>query len=216
MKYQAVLFDLDGTLLNTLDDLRAAVNAALAAYGYPSRALEEVRRFVGNGVGKLVERALPGGLANPDFPNVFSAFLSYYKSHATDLTLPYPGILPLLNRLKADGIALGMISNKTDDAVQLLADRFFPGLFSVVCGEYPGLARKPAPDMVLYAMRTLQCPPERCAYVGDSETDLLTAKNAKIPCYSVTWGFRSRAELLAASAVCLIDTPEALLHHLEQ
>lgn len=188
-----ILFDLDGTLLDTLEDLRDATNVALARFGYPERSLEEIRRFVGNGAGRLIAQAVPEG-ADP--APVLAAFQAYYPNHCQCKTGPYPGILPALERL-GRRCPIAIVSNKPDAAVKPLCDHYFPGIFSL--GETAGCPRKPAPDMVRKAMAAIGA--ERCIYVGDSEVDVLTAKNAGVPCLSVLWGFRDR-EQIGGSRYC--------------
>lgn len=209
---KAVIFDLDGTLLNTLQDLCNSTNAALAQYGYPLRTLDEVRRFVGNGVKLLILRALgiekPGDC--PDFDDVFAAFRAHYAVHSNDCTCAYPGIEELLKKLKEAGAPLAIVSNKLDPAVKQLNEIYFKDYISVAIGENEaaGVKKKPAPDTVYAALRELGVSPEHAVYVGDSEVDIQTAKNAGIPCLSVTWGFRDRAWLTNHGAEALYDTPE--------
>ncbi len=208
-KYQTVIFDLDGTLLDTLADLTDATNAALRAYAYPERTAAEVRRFVGNGVRQLMVRALPQGEDTPRFAEILATFKVTYAAHCRDKTAPYPGLLPLLGRLRASGVQVAVVSNKFDAAVRDLCDAYFSGLIDVAVGESPGVARKPAPDTVLRAMARLQAAPESTVYVGDSEVDVETARRAGIPCVSVLWGFRERETLAAAGATCYAqDTAE--------
>lgn len=197
-----VLFDLDGTLLDTLGDLHAAVNHVLAEFGYPLRTMEEVCRFVGNGAGRLIHLAVPQGAEEAP---ILSAFQSYYAAHCDILTKPYDGIVEALSVL-GEHYPLAVVSNKPDRAVKELAKVYFPGLYA--CGESPDCPRKPAPDMVLGAMKALGV--ERCVYVGDSDVDILTAKNAGAPCLSVTWGFRCEEELLTAGAQFFCREPRDL------
>ena len=211
---KAVLFDLDGTLLDTLGDLAAAVNRTLAKYALPPRTLDEVRAFVGNGVEKLMERAVPDGRSDPRFEQLLADFKADYALHAADSTAPYPGVVALLQALKARGCKVGVVSNKFDAATKALCARYFGPLVDVAVGENErgGVRKKPAPDTVLAAMQQLGA--SEGVYVGDSEVDIETARNAKLPCLSVTWGFRSREQLLQSSASVLIDTPEDVLAHL--
>lgn len=191
MNKRAVIFDLDGTLLDTLEDLKAALDHTLAAFGYPLRTLEEVRRFVGNGIPNLIERA-----TSPDAPiqEMLDVFLPYYQLHNMDKTRPYEGVSEMLDRLKARGRAMAIVTNKVHAASRALCGRFFPQV-DVVVGSQPGLANKPAPDMVRSAMEQLGVGPEEITYVGDSEVDLATARNAGLDCVCVTWGFRDKEEL---------------------
>lgn len=206
-----VIFDLDGTLLNTLEDLRDSTNAALRAFGFPERTTDEVRRFVGNGVRLLMIRATPGGEETPQFEEILAYFRRHYAEHCFDQTRPYDGILPMLNRLQEAGIGLAVVSNKFDAAVRELCRRYFPDQIAIAIGEREGIRKKPAPDSVLQAMRELHADPSESLYVGDSEVDIETARNAGIPCVSVTWGFRDRDFLLAHGASTLIDDPSELL-----
>lgn len=184
-----ILFDLDGTLLNTLDDLKSAVNHTMKAFGYPERTREEVRRFVGNGAARLLQLAVPAG---EDWQLPLAEFQRYYREHCQEATAPYPGIPAALEALSAYPIAI--VSNKPDAATKRLCEMYFPGIYAQ--GEQPGCPRKPAPDMVRAAMARIGV--DRCVYVGDSEVDVLTAANAGVPCLSVLWGFRDKAEIQAA------------------
>ena len=181
-----ILFDLDGTLLDTLEDLRDAVNYALRCYGYPERTLEEIRCFVGNGARRLIALAVPEG---GDADGVFNTYKAFYDANCRVKTRPYPGIPEALEGLK--DYPLAIVSNKPDSAVKALCADYFPGIYAL--GEAAGCPRKPAPDMVYQAMAAIGV--ERCVYVGDSEVDILTANNAGVPCLSVLWGFRHREEL---------------------
>ena len=214
--FQTVIFDLDGTLLNTLDDLASSTNHALAAYGLPPRTCDEVRAFVGNGIANLIRQAVPEGSDERLVRDVHDAFDEHYAAHNLDATAPYPGVCELVSRLRERGLACCVVSNKGDYAVQPLVRHFFPNLFDVVCGEREreGIRRKPWPDTVLECMRVCGCAPEHCVYVGDSEVDVLTARNAGIGCISVTWGFRSPEQLVEAGAGVLVDTVEQLEHAL--
>ena len=209
---KAVIFDLDGTLLDTLQDLCNSTNAALVQFGYPTRTLDEVRSFVGNGVKLLILRAL--GIEKPedcpDFDDVFAAFRAHYAIHSNDCTCAYPGIPELLSKLKEAGAPMAIVSNKLDAAVKQLNDIYFKEYISVAIGENEaaGVKKKPAPDTVYAALRELGVSPKDAVYVGDSEVDIATAKNAGIPCISVTWGFRDSAWLTDHGADRLFDTPE--------
>lgn len=210
-KYTTVVFDLDGTLLNTLEDLADAVNHTLAAHDYPLRTLEEVRQFVGNGVARLMELALPQGRQNPHFDAYLQEFKEYYAVHMLDKTAPYDGILPMLATLKRQGIKLAIVSNKFDPAVKGLNQRFFGAWISTAIGESANIAKKPAPDTVFQALRELGSVQSESLYVGDSDVDIATARNAGMDCISVSWGFRSRAFLLEHGAACIASTPEEFL-----
>jgi phosphoglycolate phosphatase len=214
MTYKTLLFDLDGTLLNTLTDLSNALNHALSRNGYPTHTETACARMVGNGVAVLIARALPGGEENPDFPKVFADFRAYYEAHKTDETAPYDGILPMLSALSAAGCAIGIVSNKLDAAVKALAADFFSDTVRVAIGERASVAKKPAPDAVFAAFLELGADAEDAAFVGDSEVDIETARNAGIPCLSVSWGFRTREQLMAAGATQVFETPAALAEYL--
>lgn len=210
MKPKAVIFDLDGTLLNTLDDLAAALNYALGTRGFPARSLEEVRQFVGNGNWKLVQRGVPQGTDEAAAQGVYDAFLPYYQAHSMDATRPYPGIQELLDGLKAAGVAMGIVTNKVHSAAVPLCREFFPQV-EVVVGSQEGLANKPAPDMVHAAMKTLGVSAGEAVYVGDTGVDIATARNAGLACVCVAWGFRSRAEQEAQGGERFAATPQELL-----
>lgn len=208
---KAVLFDMDGTLLDTLEDLYLSTNAALTAYGYPKRTIEEVRQFVGNGARNLMRRALPGGEEDVHYEDCLRVFKEHYGVHLNDHTGPYPGILEMLQILKKKGYAMGVVSNKPDFAVKDLAKRYFKDMISVAIGESEEVRRKPAPDTVEQAAKALGVPLQDCIYVGDSEVDIETAGNCKIPCVSVSWGFRERALLEKLGSECIADNTEELL-----
>lgn len=197
-----VIFDMDGTLLDTLEDLTDAVNAALEQNGYPKRTLEEMRYFVGNGAGNMIRRAAPEGV---DTKPVMDAFLKWYGVHCRDKTQPYEGIGSTLEELKKE-YPLAVVSNKPDYAVKLISEAMFPGVYGV--GEQQGIPRKPAPDMLFSAMKQIGV--EKCIYVGDSDVDLATARNAGVPCISVLWGFRTKEELLKAGADIFCAHPSEL------
>lgn len=210
--YQTAVFDLDGTLLNTLEDLHLSTNVALAEHGLPARSLEEVRRFVGNGIRKLVERAVPAGTGAAEQEAVYEDFCAHYAAHCEDHTGPYPGILELLARLRAAGVRLAVVSNKGDFAVQELVTRQFPGAFDAILGENEaaGIRKKPAPDMVEAALARMGADRDGMVYIGDSEVDVQTAASVGCPCISCTWGFRSVDDLLAAGATTFVNTPAEL------
>lgn len=208
-----IIFDLDGTLLNTLDDLAASTNHALRACGYPARTTEEVRRFVGNGVGKLIERAVPAGTATEDMARCLTLFRRHYADHCLDCTVPYPGIQAMLSELHRRDIAMAIVSNKLQPAVAELNQRFFAPTISIAVGETEQLRRKPAPDMMQQAMRLMGVTAADTIYIGDSDVDILTAQAAHLPCISVTWGFRDRDFLLQHGATTLISTPQQLIDY---
>lgn len=204
-----ILWDLDGTLLDTLDDLMAAVNAALTRFGCPRRSREEIRSFVGNGAYRLIASSLPGTPADPDTEAVLAAFREHYKNHDRDNTKPYPGISEMLAKLD---MPMGIVSNKPDAAVKRLCADFFPGIYAR--GEVEGVARKPAPDGLFAAMQDLNL--DRCIYIGDSEVDIATAKNAGLPCLSVTWGFRTRTQLENAGGKHFCEDVSALPNKIKE
>ncbi|MBU5627840.1 HAD-IIIA family hydrolase [Oscillibacter sp. MSJ-2] len=211
--YDTVLFDLDGTLLNTLDDLRDSVNFILERYGCPTWEGAEIRPFLGNGIRRLMELAVPGGAEHPRFKEMFEEFRVYYTAHCEQKTRPYPGVEELLRELKERGLRMAVVSNKNHEAVEELGRRFFPCL-SVCVGQQEGLRRKPAPDMAESAMKALGAARDRTVYVGDSEVDFQTAQNAELPCILVSWGFRDRREIEALHPAALVDDPQMLLKEL--
>lgn len=213
MGYDTIIFDMDGTLLDTLGDLMDAVNYALELHGCPSRTLDEIRRFVGNGVKLLVERSVPAGTDEAETMACLADFKDYYAQHMADKTAPYPGVLDLLAALRAQGRKLAVVSNKFDSAVKELCPRYFPGLLHAAAGENEaeGVPKKPHPAMVHRVLRELNADPAKAVYVGDSEVDLETARNAGLPCISVTWGFRDRDFLTAHGAATFAATPSQLL-----
>lgn len=210
MNMRAVIWDLDGTLLNTLTDLAASVNAALAQNGMPLRSIEEVRAFVGNGIRKLMVRAVPGGEANPAFEKALEDFTRHYGAHSQDATRPYDGILETLDALSGEGVRHGIVSNKIDFAVKQLSTTYFGTRMCAAIGDDPSRERKPAPDSVLAAMREMGVTAQETVYVGDSDVDVHTARNAGLPCVAVLWGFRDEACLRAAGARYLAHTPQEL------
>lgn len=208
---QAVIFDLDGTLLNTLGDLRGAVNASLALRSLPPRTIEEVRAFVGNGVRNLMKRALPQSYTEEQIDAALADFRMWYAQHLCDETRPYEGILRLLDQLKCRGIHMAVLSNKLDSATKQLIDHYFPGQFDIVFGERVGIPRKPDPTSCLEVVDRFALPKDQIVYVGDSGVDMQTAKNAGLFAVGVTWGFRSREILTDNGADALIDYPAQLL-----
>ena len=203
---KGVLFDLDGTLLDTLEDLYQSVNAALTACGFPERTRMEVRSFVGNGVRNLMVRSVPDGEENPKFEECFQKFREHYAAHLNDHTAPYAGIMELLAELKEKGIPTAVVSNKSDAAVKELCRETFGDLVPLAIGESERVKKKPAPDTVIEAAAEIGVPLKDCVYVGDSEVDLATAENAGIPCVSVSWGFRDKELLESLGAKTLLDT----------
>ncbi len=215
MKAKLVIFDMDGTILYTLTDLANSLNLALTQHGYPTRTLQEVRSFVGNGVKKLVERGLPTGTTQAQFDLVFDTFFSHYKEHSSDNTMPYDGIVDLLKALKSQGILTAVVSNKEHNAVLKLCDRFFSNLFDCAIGEMPSVKNKPAPDSVYLALDKLGIDQANTLYVGDSDVDMMTAKNANVKAIAVTWGYKDKDELIASGATLFVDRAEEILDLLE-
>lgn len=210
-----VIFDLDGTLLNTLEDLCSSTNFALRSENLPGRSLDEVRRFVGNGIRKLIERAVPEGTDAELTDRVFSAFKTHYTANCEVKTAPYEGIRELLQSLKSRGVLLGVVSNKADEPVKKLIAHYFPDVFDSVVGEREGVRKKPAPDSVLETVRALGCCISDTVYVGDSDVDRHTAQNAGCDCVLVSWGFRERA-LLESFGVPVADSAPELLELLDR
>ena len=213
---KAVIFDLDGTLLNTLDDLADSTNYALSKFGYPTRTIEEVRQFVGNGVAKLIERAIPEGKNNSNFEECLAIFKENYAQNMYNKTAPYNGIIEMLSNLKSKGIKIAVVSNKFDLAVKELCKKYFEGFIDFAAGENEaqGIKKKPAPDTVISVLNEFNFAPEDAVYVGDSDVDIMTAKNSKMPCISVTWGFRDEKFLLENGATILINAPSEIYNHL--
>ena len=207
MKYELAVFDMDGTILNTLEDLADSLNHALGMSGYPKRTIDEVRRFVGNGIRKLIERGVPEGSSVADIDRVFADFNAYYKIHCADKTKPYDGITELLCDLRASGVKTAVVSNKADYAVQELCVQYFDGLFDVAVGERSGVRKKPAPDSVDAVLEKLNIPRERAVYIGDSDVDIATAKNARMDSFIVDWGFRDTAFLKENGAEIIVSSP---------
>lgn len=211
--YEFIVFDLDGTLLDTLDDLHVSVNVALEKYDLPKRSKEEVRSFVGNGIAMLIKRSI--GEETPYFERVLEAFKAHYATHCADKTKAYSGILELLKSLKAQGVKTAVVSNKADFAVKKLAREYFGGLLLEAVGEDEehGIRKKPAPDSLFAVMEKMGATKEKTVYVGDSEVDIQTAANAGVDCISVTWGFKDKAFLLQNGGRIFIDTPDEILKY---
>ncbi len=211
MKYTLAIFDLDGTILDTLEDLTDGVNYALTECGYPVRTIGEVRSFVGNGIRKLIARSLPVGTAETEIDRVHGIFAPYYKAHCADKTAPYDGMHALLQKLRDAGVLTAVLSNKADFAVQPLIAQYFDGLFDLALGERQGVPRKPAPDGVHEILERLGVQKTDAVYIGDSNVDIETAQNAGLACICVDWGFRDRAQLIEAGAQVIVSSPEELL-----
>ena len=209
--FETYIFDLDGTLLSTLDDLAASTNYALRWAGMPERTVEEVRMFVGNGVKLLMERAIPNGINNPKFEETYAKFREHYMEHNLDTTCPYEGIPELLRELKRRGKKLAIVSNKFYAATQELAKHFFPDTIEVAIGERDSIRKKPAPDTVLEAHKQLGASKDNAVYIGDSDVDIMTAKNCDLPCISVLWGFRDKDYLVKHGGTIFVDKPSEIL-----
>ena len=210
MPYKIAIFDLDGTLLDTLEDLYLTVNAALARHSLPSRTRDEVRMFVGDGVEMLIRRAVPTGTGEELTLRVLADFKGIYAEICEDHTAPYAGISEALAALRSRGVRVAVVSNKFDEATRRLCARYFGDLIEVAVGERAGVRKKPAPDTVFEALRALDAPIDSAVYIGDSDVDVATAAAAGMPCLSVTWGLRDEAFLIAHGARTLIHTPAEL------
>lgn len=207
---KVVIFDLDGTLLNTLEDLADSVNVTLEYFNFPKRTLDEIRGFVGNGMRQLINRAVPPCTSEVMTEKAFEYFCEYYFMHCNEKTTPYDGIMQMLDELVRQNYKLAVVSNKRDEAVRALCGQYFD-MIETVAGDKPGINRKPAPDGIENILRQLNCKKNEAVYVGDSDIDILTAKNAGIGCISVTWGFRTERELLDNGATDIISNPHELL-----
>lgn len=201
-----LIFDLDGTLLDTLPSLLVSINYAMATHGYPTCTRQQVRAALGNGIEQLVRLCEPEGLTPEQHAALFKTFRAHYADHCEEGTAPYAGVLDLLAALHAEGYAMAIVTNKVDAAAQQLHAQYFASSVAFTIGEREGMPRKPAPDGVLHAMQLLHAQPTHTIYIGDSEVDLATAHNAGLPCISLTWGFRDEAELLAHGATTIAHT----------
>ncbi len=210
-EYDTYIFDLDGTLLSTLEDLAASTNYALRKNGMPEHSIDEIRMFVGNGVKKLMQRAIPNGENNPKFEQTYALFRQHYLEHNLDTTHPYEGIPELLAELKRRGKHLAIVSNKFYTATQELARHFFPDTIEVAIGERETIKKKPAPDTVIEALKQLGVTAERAVYIGDSDVDIMTAKNCNLPCISVLWGFRDKNFLIEHGGTTFVHHPKEIL-----
>ncbi len=210
MRYETVIFDMDGTILNTLDDLVDSVNAVLKQCGYPQKSYDQIRSFLGGGGRNLMRLALPEGTSDETIDEVFAVYRPYYLEHCAIKTAPYPGIRALLSDLKAAGARLAVVSSKPDAPAQKLCRFYFGDLFDLCLGDRPGLPRKPDPAAIHLALRKLDAKKEAAVFVGDSEYDVLAARNAQLTGIAVSWGFRSREQLAATKPDLLVDTAEEL------
>ncbi len=209
-KIKLAVFDMDGTILDTLEDLQDSLNVTLEKMGYPKRTYEEVRSFVGNGIRKLIERAVPVGTQKEKIDQTFSLFMEYYALHCADKTKPYEGITTLLQHLKEKGLLTAVVSNKAHQAVVDLCEEYFDGLFDVAVGEQEGMAKKPAPDSVEYVLKQLGINKEDAVYIGDSEVDIATAKNSDLRAITVDWGFRDAEFLKQQGAEVIVSSTNEL------
>lgn len=210
MKYKGIVFDMDGTVLDTLPDLNAAVNHTMRHFGFPERSVAHSAAALGNGALALIRCSVPEGTDDETIAKVLDYYKPWYDAHSLEKTAPYEGITDMLKLLGGRGRRLCIVTNKQDNTARELADRFFSGLLDATVGEKPGIPRKPAPDMPREAAKLMGCKPEECLYVGDTEVDVLTARNSGMECAAVTWGFRSREQVLATGAVNVFDTVEQL------
>ncbi len=216
MNYKAVIFDLDGTILDTLEDLTASMNYALVSCGYPERSMWEIRSFVGNGIHMLIERAVPKGEPTVKIEKVFAVFNDHYTVHCADNTKPYEGVVEVILSLRKQGIKTAVVSNKADYAVQVLCKQYFNGLFDIAVGEKQGVGKKPCPDSVNEVMHELKLDRAKAIYIGDSEVDIQTAKNAGIECICVDWGFRDKDYLISQGAAVTVTNSTELLKAIQR
>ena len=211
-----IIFDLDGTLLNTLEDLHACFNKAITEYGYPKRTLEEIKSFVGNGIKKAIERALPSNIEECELNKIVNYFRSYYEEHMLELTKPYDGIIELLEELKANNYKLAVVSNKYDAAVKKLCQNYFGKYIDIAIGESTGVRKKPEIDGVMKAIKELNSSINNSIYIGDSDVDIKTAKNVGIPCISVLWGFRDKDFLIQNGGKLFAEKPKDIIKIIEK
>lgn len=213
MKYSAYIFDLDGTLLDTLLDLANAVNYALREKGYPERTTDEVRSFIGNGIRVLIKRAVPKDTSESDYEETLAIFTKYYLAHIADNTKAYDGIIEVIEKIKSDGCKVAVVSNKAHEAAQKVVKSFFGDRFDIIVGKMDMFPTKPAPDSVIYVMKSLGIEKGKCVYIGDSDVDVETAHNAGLPCIGVTWGNRDRCVLEEKGAEYIADIPNDILKY---
>ena len=214
MKYEAVIFDLDGTLVDTLDDLTDSVNFALSSFGFPMRNREEVRSFVGNGVRKLVYLSVPEGTDEETSEKCLGVFKEHYRNNSRNKTKPYDGIIELLEKLCESDVKTAVVTNKMQSAAKDIVEFFFGNKISLAVGQVDGVAQKPNPDGVLLVLEKLGIKKEKAVYVGDSEVDCITARNAGVDCIGVTWGFRSAETLKESGAGIIVDEPLQILQEI--
>lgn len=216
LRYDPIIFDMDGTLLDTLDDLADSVNYALETHGFPKREKEHVRAAIGNGVGKLIECCMPEAFREDEYNKVLSTFKEYYEKHSNDKTHVFDGMIEMIKKLKEQGATVAIVSNKIDSAVQELAEIYFPGLIDCVTGEREGVRRKPEPDVIFATLEKLDKSPKKAVYIGDTEVDIQTAKNAGIKGISITWGFRDPEVLAINEADEIVMSVEQLYEMLTE
>ena len=211
MKYELIVFDMDGTILDTLEDLKNSMNHTLRLHNMPERTLDEIRSFVGNGIRKLIERAVPANTSEDKIIEIHKDFMEHYEVHCADFTKPYEGVNDLIKELRSRGYKTAVVSNKADGAVQDLCIQYFPDLFDLAIGEKPEIAKKPAPDMVNMALEQLQFPRKKAVYIGDSDVDVATAVNSNLDMIAVDWGFRTHEFLVKQGAEIIVSQPEEIL-----
>ena len=211
MKYELIVFDMDGTILDTLEDLKNSMNHTLKLHGMPERSLDEIRSFVGNGIRRLIEQAVVNNTSEAKITEIHKDFMKHYEVHCADFTKPYDGVNDLIRELRKRGYKTAVVSNKADAAVQDLCVQYFPGLFDLAIGETPDVARKPAPDMVNLALDYFKTSKEKAVYIGDSDVDVATARNSELDMIAVDWGFRSRECLIEQGAKIIVSKPEEIL-----
>ena len=211
MKYELIVFDMDGTILDTLEDLKNSMNYTLKLHNMPERTLDEIRSFVGNGIRKLIERAVPEKTSEEKIIEIHRDFMTHYEVHCADFTKPYDGVISLIQELRNRGYKTAVVSNKADSAVQDLCVQYFPNLFDIAIGERPEIAKKPAPDMVHLALAQLGFSKENAVYIGDSDVDVATARNSGLAMIAVDWGFRTREFLISQGAETIVSKPEEIL-----
>lgn len=211
MKYDAYIFDMDGTILDTIEDLTVTTNYAMEKMGFPTHTIDEVKWFVGNGIMMLIRRAVPEGTSEENIARTHAFFMEYYNLHCKDKTGPYEGIMELLMKLKEAGKKLAVVSNKADGPVKILAEEMFKGFFDIAIGEKEGVNKKPARDMVDIAIKELGCDRKQAVYIGDTNVDFETAKNSELDCILCSWGFRGREFIEKYPAEYYVDTPEEIL-----
>lgn len=211
MKYELIVFDMDGTILDTLEDLKNSMNHTLKLHNMPERTLDEIRSFVGNGIRRLIELAVVEGTCSEKIDEIHKDFMKHYEVHCADFTRPYNGVKDLIKNLRNRGYKTAVVSNKADAAVQDLCIQYFPGLFDLAIGERPEIAKKPAADMVNLALEQLQVSKENAVYIGDSDVDVATARNSNLDMIAVDWGFRTRKFLMEQGAETIVSNPEEIL-----